>query len=188
MEVRIEHLSKSYGGHAVLRDVSRTLPEGITCLMAPSGTGKTTLLRLLLGLERPDGGTIRGLTGKRLSAVFQEDRLLPQLDAEGNLRFALGADFEPAAARELLETLGLREGDKPVRDYSGGMRRRLALARALLADADFLALDEPFTGLDAENRAAALACIRRYGAGRVILLVSHEAQDAAVLEADIWTL
>ena len=71
MELRVEGLTKRYGGEAVLNGVSFVLHEGITCLMAPSGGGKTTLLRILLGLERADSGTIRGLEGKRFSAVFQ---------------------------------------------------------------------------------------------------------------------
>ena len=81
MELKVESLSKRYGGKTVLDGVSFALREGVTCLMAPSGAGKTTLLRLLLGLERPDGGQITGLAGRRISAVFQEDRLLPGLDA-----------------------------------------------------------------------------------------------------------
>ena len=156
MELKVENLTKRYGGRTVLDGVSFALQEGVTCLMAPSGAGKTTLLRLLLGLEKADGGQITGLAGRRVSAVFQEDRLLPGLDAEGNLRFVLGADYDEGRAAELLGELGLSDvGDKAVRDYSGGMRRRLALARALLFPCDILLLDEPFT-----------AWTRRTAAGR----------------------
>ena len=184
MELKVESLSKRYGGKTVLDGVSFALREGVTCLMAPSGAGKTTLLRLLLGLERPDGGQITGLAGRRISAVFQEDRLLPGLDAAGNLRFVLGADCD-----ELLGELGLSDvGDKAVRDYSGGMRRRLALARALLFPCDILLLDEPFTGLDPENRRRAAACVRRHGAGKIVFVVTHEASDAEALEAEILRL
>ncbi|MFR1618698.1 MAG: ATP-binding cassette domain-containing protein [Dysosmobacter welbionis] len=76
MEIAVKHLCKSFGGRTVLRDLTFTAGPGITAVMAPSGTGKTTLLRILLGLERPDSGTVEGLAGKRLTAVFQEDRLL----------------------------------------------------------------------------------------------------------------
>ena len=164
MEIAVKHLCKSFGGRTVLRDLTFTAGPGITAVMAPSGTGKTTLLRILLGLERPDSGTVEGLTGRRISAVFQEDRLLEHLSAEGNLRFVLGRVYDPAAARALLDRLGLPDtGAQPVREFSGGMKRRLALARALLAPFDALALDEPFTGLDRENRDLALACIRETG-------------------------
>ena len=154
MELRVEDLRKSYGGAAVLQGVSFTAETGLTRVTGSSGIGKTTLLRILLGLERADGGATNA-DRFRGAVVFQEDRLLEQLDAAGNLRFALGAAYDEAAARALLTELGLGEvGDKRVRDWSGGMKRRLALARALLAPSDALALDEPFTGLDADNRAA----------------------------------
>lgn len=182
MEIRVEGLWKSYGGRTVLAGLSAVFPAGITCVAAPSGTGKTTLLRLLLGLERPDAGVIRG-AGCRWAAVFQEDRLLEDLPAAGNLRFALGRI--PPEAPELLARLGLEWGDpRPVGEWSGGMRRRLALARALLAPWEALALDEPFTGLDGENRSRCLALIREAAGRGPVLLATHDwagLEDAPVL-------
>ena len=181
-ELRVEHLCKSYGGRAVLENISFTARAGVTRLIGPSGIGKTTLLRVLLGLETPDSGTVNG-DKFRWTAVFQENRLLEGLDAEGNLRFVLGANYN-AAAQALLEELGLGGvGKKKVRDYSGGMQRRLALARALLAPSDALALDEPFTGLDAHNRAAAQRCVARAAREKIVLLVSHE--DDALTGAEV---
>lgn len=174
MELRVEHLCKRYGENAVLDDISFTARVGVTRLLGPSGIGKTTLLRVLLGLETPDSGTVNG-DKFRWTAVFQKNRLLEGLDAEGNLRFVLGANYNAAAAQALLEELGL--GDvrkKKVRDYSGGMQRRLALARALLAPSDALALDEPFTGLDLENRETALRAILRAAETKIVLLSTHE--------------
>lgn len=189
MEVRVSHLWKSYSGVPVLRDVSFAAGPGITCVMGPSGQGKTTLLRILLGLERPDSGTVEGLEGARLSAVFQEDRLLMGRTARENLRFVLGQAYDPAAAGALLEELGLPGSDgRPVREYSGGMRRRVALARALAAPFDLLALDEPFTGLDGDNRRRCLDCLRSRSGGRTVLLVTHDPADAAALGGDFLTL
>ena len=186
MELVLDHISKAYGGRTVLRDVNFTVGSGVTCLMAPSGAGKTTLLRILLGLERPDSGTVRGLEGRRLAAVFQEDRLLEQQDWRGNLRFALGSAFDEAAARALLEELGLSDtGAQPVGEWSGGMKRRLALARALLAPFDALILDEPFTGLDGDNRRRAAGCILERTALRPVLLVTHDEADAEALSARV---
>ena len=186
----VKSLWKSYGGETVLQDVSFEAPPGaVTCVMAPSGSGKTTLLRILLGLERPDRGVVQLPQNCRWSAVFQEDRLLEQLDAAGNLRFVLGGDFRPEEAAKVLAELGLEEvGGKRVRQYSGGMKRRLALARALLAPFDALALDEPFTGLDRENREKCLACIHRRTEGRSVLLVTHDETDAEGLDAQIIRL
>lgn len=174
MTLLVESLCKSYGGRPVLDHVSFTAGIGVTRIAGSSGIGKTTLLRILLGLESADGGSTNADT-LRWAAVFQEDRLLTQTDAAGNLRFALGSAYEDAAARALLAELGLGGvGSKKVRDYSGGMKRRLALARALLAPADALALDEPFTGLDADNRAAALRCLLRAAETKIVLLAAHE--------------
>lgn len=186
MEVILSHLSKAYGGIPVLTDFSCTLTPGVTCLMAPSGAGKTTLLRLLLGLETPDSGQILGLDHARISAVFQEDRLLMQWNGRDNLRFVLGVSYDEAAAQTLLEQLGLDlHDDKPAASYSGGMRRRLALARALLVPFDVLVLDEPFTGLDAENRARAIRCIQQVSAGKLVLLVTHDPADADAFGAQV---
>lgn len=177
MELRVEDLRKSYGGTAVLQGVSFTAEIGLTRVTGSSGIGKTTLLRILLGLERADGG-VTNADRFRWAAVFQEDRLLEHLDAAGNLRFVLGAAYDEKKAAALLEALGLGTvGSKRVRDFSGGMKRRLALARALLAPCDALALDEPFTGLDAGNRDIALSCILRAAEKKIVLLAAHEALD-----------
>lgn len=124
-----------------LTDISFTARVGVTRLLGPLRHRQDDALRVLLGLETPDSGTVNG-DKFRWTAVFQENRLLEGLDAEGNLRFVLGANYNAAAAQALLEELGLGDvGKKKVRDYSGGMQRRLALARALLAPSDALALD-----------------------------------------------
>ena len=177
MELVVTDLKKSYDGRAVLENVSFTAPVGLTRIAGNSGIGKTTLLRILLGLEAPDSGTAAP-KDLRWAAVFQEDRLLEHMDAAGNLRFVLGAAYDGKRAAALLEALGLGAvGSKRVRDFSGGMKRRLALARALLAPCDALALDEPFTGLDAGNRDIALSCILRAAEKKIVLLAAHEALD-----------
>lgn len=180
-DIIIRDLSKSFDGKPVLTHFSARLPAGqVTGLMAPSGGGKTTLLRLLLGLEPPDGGSIQGLAGRKLSAVFQEDRLCQNLDPVANIRLV-----SPRRSRqEVLQALaqvGLSDCvTQPVRELSGGMRRRVAILRALLADYDLLLLDEPFQGLDAATKELVLADTRRRCAGRTVLLVTH---DPTELEA-----
>lgn len=176
-EIRVQNLCKTYGDHVVLRNLSFTAGVGVTRILGRSGAGKTTLLRILLGLDQPDSGSLF-CTNCRWAAVFQEDRLLGHLDAEDNLRFALGSAYNAAAAKTLLGELGLADvGSKPICEYSGGMKRRLALARALLAPSDALILDEPFTGLDEENRSIALRCILHAAQTKPVLLASHEALD-----------
>lgn len=187
MRLNVSHLYKSYGGRAVLTDVS--LSAGTVCVMGPSGAGKTTLLRVILGLETPDGGSVELPEDARFSAVFQEDRLLPGRTALDNLRFVQGTGYDEAANRALLAELGLRGIDgRAVRDFSGGMRRRAALARALCVPFQALVLDEPFSGLDGENRARCLEAVRRRTEGKILLLATHDESDARTLGAEIIRL
>jgi len=189
MTLRVSHLCKSYGGQVVLEDVSFTAGTGALCVMGPSGRGKTTLLRLILGLERPDGGAVEGVEDARFSAVFQEDRLLLGRTALENLRFVRGNGPDEAEGRALLEELGLTDtGGKAVREFSGGMRRRTALARALCVPFDVLVLDEPFTGLDVGSRRRCLEAVRRRMDGKIVLLVTHDQADAEALDAGIFCL
>lgn len=189
MELRAEGICKAYGGVPVLQNVTFSAGPGVTCLMGPSGRGKTTLLRILTGLEQADSGRVFLPAGCHWGVVFQEDRLLERLDARENLRFVLGGAYREETASGLLEQLGLGDvGTKPAGAFSGGMKRRLALARALLAPADLLALDEPLTGLDGESRTQALECIRRWGAGKLVLLVTHMPSDAGALDAAVVRL
>ena len=173
MELRVEDLRKSYGGTAVLQGVSFTAGIGLTRVTGSSGIGKTTLLRILLGLERADGGATNA-GHFRWAAVFQEDRLLEQLDAAGNLRFALGAAYDETAARALLAELGLGEvGDKRVRDWSGGMKRRAGIAQAMLGEPKLIILDEPTVGLDPRQISGIRELIAKLGQSRTIILSSH---------------
>lgn len=173
------NVSKAFDGRPVIRDFSaRFSPGSRTCLMGPSGCGKTTLLRLLMGLETPDGGQIRIPKGTRFSAVFQEDRLLNRLTAAANVRLA--ARVPAAQAEELLLALGipLESLSLPVSAFSGGMKRRVALCRALLAEYDVLTLDEPYKGLDEETRARVMRLVEAHTAGRTVILVTHTLEEA----------
>ncbi|MBQ2896515.1 MAG: ABC transporter ATP-binding protein [Oscillospiraceae bacterium] len=167
--MKLTRVYKSYGDIAVLRGLSLDfVPGGRYHITGPSGCGKTTLLRLLMGLERPDSGRVEA--PEAMAAVFQENRLCLWLTAEENIRLtAPGAE-----SRECLAALGLPLDTRPVAEYSGGMQRRVALARALLTESRVLVLDEPFTGLDEENREKAVAAIERWAGERTILFVSHE--------------
>lgn len=184
-QIVLSHLHKGYGSKQVLKDLSLSLPmkENIS-LMGPSGCGKTTLLRLLLGLERPDSGGI-SVPGT-LSVVFQEDRLLLRQSALANLYLVAGSKGRQRSM-DLLEQLGLSVMDAslPSKQLSGGMKRRVSIARALLAPFDYLLLDEPFKGLDDATRSLCAGLILREAAGRGLLLVSHDPMEAAILNARI---
>lgn len=186
--MKLENVKKSYGGREVLADLSAEIPDGqVTCLMGPSGCGKTTLSRILMGLEAPDGGTVTG-NGGRASAVFQEDRLCESLTAEENVRLVYPEGGREAALALLCE-LGLAgHTDKPAKELSGGMRRRVAIARALFAPFDFLVLDEAFTGLDAETKAEVITTIKRRTAGKTVLFITHDREEAEALSQRIFRM
>ena len=175
--MEIKNLCKAYGDLPVLENVSFTAGVGVTALWGPSGVGKTTLLRILLGLEKPDSGELMG-TDVRWSAVFQEDRLLEGLDALGNLRFALGTDYEEAKAAAMLTALGLTwETGKPVREWSGGMKRRVGIAQALLNEPEVLFLDEPTSGLDPGERVRFRNLLSEFAHDRIVLISTHIVSD-----------
>ena len=182
MAIVIHNLTKSYGPKLALPPFSCTLEEGeIVCLLGQSGCGKTTLLRLLLGLETPTGGTIRGLP-ERISAVFQEDRLCPAFSAVTNLSLVLGQPAPRSEIVTLLTELGLGDAlNKPVRELSGGMQRRVAIARSLLVPADLFLMDEPFKGLDEGTRQQVMDTVLLHTRGRTLLVVTHDPEEAAYL-------
>lgn len=184
MDLILSHVSKSYGNKQVLKDFSCCIPAGSVCaVMAPSGGGKTTLLRLILSLEIPDSGTISGVP-KEKSALFQEDRLCPGLSAAANIRMAVPVCPE-AEIRQLLTELGLADSvGLPAAQLSGGMARRAALARALLAPGKLMILDEPFTGLDDATRCITAEVIQKYRRSRTLLFVTHNRDDLPLLGAE----
>lgn len=181
--MEVQKLCKSYDDRPVLQNVSFAAENGVTALWGPSGAGKTTLLRILMGLEVPDSGTLP-VPMSVGAPFFRRIGCCRGLDAMENLRFVLGPDMDNDAAAAQLRALGLDPSPgQCVRSWSGGMRRRLALARALLAPADALALDEPFTGLDTENRQRAAACIAQAAERMPVLLVTHDPLDLSTLRA-----
>ena len=155
----IEHLTKQFGEKTLFRDLCLTV-DGPAVLWAPSGWGKTTLLRILMGLDTPTAGRVRGVG--RAAAVFQEDRLCPQLTALQNVTLVLpGSEKQyKEQIKSDFQQLGMDDAalTLPAARLSGGQKRRTALLRALWAPSDTLLLDEPFTGMDPDTLAAAARC------------------------------
>lgn len=176
--IELSHLEFSYGDRTVLSDFSLTLPvQGITALQGPSGCGKTTLLRLLAGLERPQSGTISGIVPGTGAILFQENRLLPWRTVKQHITDVLpkGRQEERDRWLELVELED--EVDTLPAALSGGMGRRLALARCLALGGSVYLLDEPFAGVDPERTRRILTRIRSLGTP--VVLTSHQ---ASVLE------
>lgn len=166
-------------------------------MMAPSGAGKTTLLRILagLGLEKVDSGQIEGLEGLRISMVFQEDRLCENLSASANIRLVRGK--KPWGRDKKLEAkiskamaavgLGGCE-DQPVREFSGGMRQRTALLRALYSEWDVLFLDEPFKGLDEETKELVIEYTKKQCFGKTVIFVTHDRSEAGKMGGRLFKM
>ena len=178
--LKLQHLTKQFGAAPLFTDLCMEVDAPVV-LWAPSGWGKTTLLRILMGLERPTTGSVEGVG--RVAAVFQEDRLCPQLTAVDNLVLT-GHGLTAAQARSDLRSLGFTEADLrlPAVRLSGGQKRRAALLRALLCqDAQTLLMDEPFTGMDADLVRDAAAVTRRLAGERPTILVTHDRTAAELL-------
>lgn len=169
----LDKVSVRFGEKQVLDAFSLELPErGVTALSGPSGCGKTTLLRVLAGLQRPDSGTVAGLDPAQTALLFQENRLLPGLRAREQIAAVLPRKRQGEWRRwlALVELEG--EGEARPGQLSGGMQRRLALARALALGGKRLLLDEPFAGVDPERAARILGRVRDLGVPT--LLACHE--------------
>lgn len=181
-DICLRDVSKSFDGKPVLAQYNACFPAGtITCVMGSSGCGKTTLLNLLLGLLPADGGSITGVP-ERIAAVFQEDRLCEDFSVLANLRLVTGRRVPRAAMLAHLSRLGLAQSAAaPVSTLSGGMKRRVALIRAILYDAELITLDEPFKGLDASTRQLAIDYLLDHAAGKTVIVVTHDAADASRL-------
>ena len=188
MKLAIQNACKQFDGKTVLDDFSLQFPQsGVVCLFGPSGCGKTTLLNCIIGIEHLDSGEIIGTKNRKISCVFQEDRLLPWISANENVAAVLRGSAKRNAeeATDWLNHVGLAgEGNMRPDELSGGMRQRVAIARALAYKGDLYLLDEPFHALDETSKTEAIALIREKTPNTLKILVTHDAQEAELL-ADI---
>ena len=189
MSIIITDLCKTFDDNEVLKNVNITLKDNsIYCLMGSSGIGKTTLLRILMGLERADSGSVSGIDTKSISCMFQENRLIPDLSAIDNVRIVLrGKPNRQEIRNNLLSILPDDSLDIPVSSLSGGMKRRVALARALSYPGKLIILDEPFTGLDKDTKLNVIDYILKMRNNRTLLIATH-GTDANLLGAEIIKL
>ena len=197
--VTLKHLSRSFGPVVAVRDLSLEIPDGtLLCLLGPSGSGKTTTLRLIAGLERPDGGEVwlddDEITGleprdRHVGVMFQGYALYPQMSVLDNIAYPLKVRGTPRGERDIrvAEVARLLEIDgllgRGVQQISGGQQQRVALARAIVQRPRLFLLDEPISNLDAVLRSTMRAEIRRLQKmlGATTVLVSHDQLDALAM-------
>lgn len=180
--IRLKGIKQSFDGVPVLRRLDCELPErGAVALMGSSGAGKTSLLRILAGLSAPEEGTVEGLSGKRICLMFQEDRLLEWYSALKNVMLVMPRPSE-TEARRILSQLRLDSADAMPGEMSGGMKRRVALARAIAFAPEVLLMDEPFSGLDLDTKRAIAPFVRN--AAPLMIFATHDARETELLGAD----
>lgn len=189
MPISVKNLYFDYGDKTILNNFSIELPEkGVVCFFGPSGCGKTTLLRLIAGIEKPKSGMVNGPNAGETAFVFQEDRLLPWLSAKDNIAAALPKN-RAGEALSWLERVELSaEADSFPDKLSGGMQRRLALARALAFSGKLLILDEAFKGMDEELKLRLFPIIEERSKEIPVLFVTHEEADGHRLANVIYRL
>ena len=183
MSLVIKNLTKRFDSKQLFSDFSYSFQDtGIYALVGESGIGKTTLLRMIGGLDTDYSGEIIFDGKRRVSMAFQEHRLFPTLSALDNVVLAISNGKDKAVyekSRKMLVALGFSETDMNLTPdaLSGGMRQRVSVARALLYKADILLLDEPTKELDEENRGRLLSLIKSEGEIRLVIIVSHDQND-----------
>lgn len=196
-DMELRDVSLSFGSVSVFSHASAVFDSGrVHVITGPSGAGKTTLLRLLLGLEEPNEGEILRPVGMCFSATFQEDRLCDNLTATANIRMPhgrlKGEELEEflAVEREALAAVGMPDVEgRPVRDFSGGQRRRVAILRCALADADAYMFDEPLKGMDEETISRVMSYVLPKLSGRCVLWVTHDERELAFFDDPVlWSV
>lgn len=194
-EVRVKNLCKEYDEHRVLDNLNINFKKDkITVILGPSGCGKTTLLNIITGITKEDSGEVI-LNSKRISYIFQEDRLIEQLTVYENIAFVLKSTMNKeemdAIIDKYLTLVKLLEyKDKLPSKLSGGMKRRVAIARAFAYKSSLLLMDEPFKGLDDKLKKEIIEeFLSIYEEDkRTIILVTHDMKEAKLLGDDIYSL
>lgn len=190
MDINVNSINKSFKGQLVLDNISMSFLEGsVTCIMGASGVGKTTLAYILMGLSNADSGEIIGLSGKKVSVVFQEDRLIEHWDAVKNIMLVCHKGVTKEKVERHLSDIGLTEYEsKPVRALSGGMRRRVAIVRALLCECDVLIMDEPFKELDEKLKKKAINYVKENTKEKTLIIITHDRNEVHMLDAKLITM
>jgi ABC-2 type transport system ATP-binding protein len=189
LAVDLQHLTKRYGSVTAVNDLSLQLESGeIVAFLGPNGAGKTTTIDMLLGLARPDSGTVRvygrspadAIARGDVSAVMQNGGLLKDFTVKETVEFTASLHANPRPVAEVLDRAGITAiADRRVAKCSGGEQQRLRFAIALLSDPRLLVLDEPTTGMDVEGRREFWRAIREdAGCGRTVMFATHYLDEA----------
>jgi len=196
MSIHIDGLDKHYGNICIYRDFSISFTEGIiTCILGRSGCGKTTLLNMIGGITKPEGGNLSGFADRRMSYIFQDPRLLPWKTVEGNVEFVISREI-PASERKNITGMLLKLVELDAFAYyypsqlSGGMRQRVSIARAFACKPDIILMDEPFKGLDISLKNTLIQSFSRIWKAEkhTVIYVTHDVDEALLLGEEIMVM
>ena len=178
MDIVIENLKKRYNDKVVLNNFNYTFKDKtISFIMGATGVGKTTLIKILMGLVQADDGKVIGINNKKISVVFQEDSLCENLSVLLNIKLVC-ENISNLEIEKSLELLDLKDCmHKRVRELSGGMKRRIAIIRALLYDFDLLIMDEPFKGLDKETKIKVMDFVISKLENKSAIIITHDMDE-----------
>ncbi len=189
--IKIDKVDKSFDDKVVFKDFSLTIESGKnTCILGKSGQGKTTLINMIAGIEKVDGGSI-DVGNLRFSFVFQDPNLLPWLTVMENIEYVLKGDVDKSSVIKVLEKLSIAEDiDSYPAELSGGMKQRVALARALLYSSDVILMDEPFQNLDIKTREQSIELYEELMREMAVnfVFVSHNIDDAVRMADEVVVL
>ena len=172
-------IEKRFGDKLIFSNKTFQIPDNsATAILGPSGCGKTTLMRILSGLDDDFAGTVHPRPQHPV-VLFQEDRLSERISVLSNL---LAVTDDRKKAEYMLSRLSLEGEERShIHELSGGMKRRVAIARSLLLDFDVLFLDEPFRGLDDAMKSESARLIMETAKGKIIVLITHDEEDLKLL-------
>lgn len=183
-------ISKSYGNKIVLKNFNIDIREGQTTFMfGKSGSGKTTFSKIVLGLEKIDTGEISGLDGKKISVVFQEDRLMENMTICSNFKMTVDSHINRKQIVEKMEKIGLFQPlETKISELSGGMKRRISILRAFLIEFDLIVMDEPFRGLDEETKEKVMNFVIQNIKGKTAIIITHDKDEVEYFAEKIQEL
>ncbi|SHK25104.1 NitT/TauT family transport system ATP-binding protein [Hathewaya proteolytica DSM 3090] len=184
--ITVQKLRKSYD-KILFKELSFSIEEGeVVAVMGPSGVGKTTFLNILMGLDKDYEGTIEGLFDKEFSAVFQEDRLLEEFSVMTNIKIVVDKKQGKRISREEIEKACETILPKGIchnicKTLSGGMKRRVEIIKAMMAESDVICMDEPFKGLDRRTKEKVVQYVLQNKGKRTMFIVTHDKEDIELI-------
>jgi len=189
MNIKVTDLKKSYGEKLIFDGLNLEFQEhAVNCVMGRSGCGKTTLINIIMGIDKDFKGTIEGVPD-HMGVVFQENRLCEDFSVMSNIKLVCEKNISGEEIIKNLDLVGLGDNiHTPVKELSGGMKRRVALVRAVLSKGELLILDEPFKGLDDDTREDVTKYLLEGKNKRTVIMVTHDPEEVKMLGGRLITL